>query len=128
MAKDIRISDAEWDVMECVWSRGQATAADVIDALAEERGWNHRTIRTLLGRLVEKGALKYEVDGHRYLYRPAVTRERCVRRESRSFVEKVFAGDVGSLLVHFVKEADITPEEIQRLKELLDNKSAKDAR
>src|SRR3954469_19481710 len=88
MPRDIRISDAEWDVMEVIWEHGRATAADVIGALAEERGWNHRTIRTLLGRLVEKEALQYEVDGHRYLYSPAVTRERCVRRAGRSFVEK----------------------------------------
>ena len=53
MPKEVRISDAEWDVMEIVWSRGQATAADVIAALAKDRGWNHRTIRTLLGRLVD---------------------------------------------------------------------------
>jgi BlaI family penicillinase repressor len=94
----------------------------VIDALAEQRGWNHRTIRTLLARLVEKGALHYEVDGNRYLYRPAVTRQRCVRRESRSFLEKVFAGDVGSLLVHFVQDAEMTPEDVKRLKQLLDEK------
>lgn len=122
MPQEIRISDAEWDVMEAIWSQGQATAAEVIDALADERGWNHRTIRTLLARLVEKGALHYEVDGHRYLYRPAVTRQRCVRRESRSFLEKVFAGDVGSLLVHFVKEAEMTPEEVQQIKQLLNEK------
>ena len=106
----------------------QVPAADVIEAVAEDRGWNHRTIRTLLGRLVEKGALQYEVDGNRYLYRPALTRERCVRRESRTFAEKIFAGDIGSLLVHFVQEAEITPQEIQRLKEMLDNKPIKDMR
>src|SRR5687767_14062735 len=110
MPRQVRISDAEWDVMEAVWNRGQSTAADVIESLAGARGWNHRTIRTLLARLVEKGALAYEVEGHRYLYRPAVTRQRCVRQQSRSFLEKVFAGDVGSLLVHFVQEADMTPE------------------
>ena len=128
MAQEVRISDAEWDVMEAVWTRGQATAADVIDDLAEKRGWNHRTIRTLLARLVEKGALHYEVEGHRYLYRPAVTRQRCVRRESRSFLEKVFAGDVGSLLVHFVKEAEMTPQEVQQLKRLLDEKKGNQRR
>ncbi len=85
--------------MDVLWDRGVSTAADVIAASAG-RGWNQSTVRTMLARLVEKGALKYEVDGPRYVYRPAVTRRRCVREESRSFLERVFKGDVGSLLLH----------------------------
>ena len=56
MGREIRISDAEWDVMEAIWGRGGATAAEVIGALADRRDWNHSTIRTMLARLVEKGA------------------------------------------------------------------------
>lgn len=118
----IRISDAEWDVMEEVWSRGRATAADVIEALAPRRDWNQSTIRTMLARLVEKGVLKYEVDGARYLYRAALTRKRCLRDESRSFVDRVFGGDVGSLLVHYVQESKIDARDLETLRRLLDEK------
>lgn len=118
MNEPISISDAEWTVMDAVWSRGTATAADVIDDLAAPRDWNHRTIRTLLARLVEKGALNAAEDGHRYVYSPAVTRQRCVRQESRSFLQKVFAGDVSSLMLHFAKESNLSAEDIERLKQM----------
>ena len=76
MARSLQISDAEWVVMEPIWAAGACTAADVIKALRATHDWNHSTIRTLLARLVEKGALAYDVDGSRYIYRAAVTRQR----------------------------------------------------
>jgi BlaI family penicillinase repressor len=124
---EVAISDAEWLVMRVVWRLGKATAADVIGELGKTQDWNHRTIRTLLGRLVEKGALATESDGHRYVYRPRVTQQKCVRAESRSFLNKVFGGDARELLVHFAQDAQITPEQIDELKRLLDSKrSARD--
>jgi BlaI family transcriptional regulator, penicillinase repressor len=125
MGREVRISDAEWDVMEAVWGSGSATAAEVIEALAGRREWNQSTIRTMLARLVEKGALRYEVEGPRYIYRAAVTRKRCVRDESRSFLERVFGGDVGSLLVHYVRESKVEPKDLENLRRLLDEKLGK---
>ncbi len=122
MAESLQISPAEWDVMAIVWEAGSTTAADVIARLSDSHDWSHRTIRTLLARLVEKGALKYTVDGKAYIYRPAVTREQCVRQEGRSFTNKVFGGDVGALLVHFVEDAQLTPDEVEKLRQLLATK------
>ncbi len=122
MAESLQISPAEWDVMAIVWESGSTTAADVIARLSDSHDWSHRTIRTLLARLVEKGALKYTVDGKAYIYRPAVTREQCVRQEGRSFMNKVFGGDVGALLVHFVEDAQLSPEEVEKLRQLLATK------
>src|SRR3954464_3037893 len=107
MARGLQISDAEWAVMEPIGAAGACTAADVIKRLSETHDWNHSTIRTLLARLVEKGALDYEVDGSRYIYRATVSREQCVRQESRSFLNKFFGGDVGELLAHFVSDASL---------------------
>jgi len=125
MARALNISDAEWDVMEVVWEAGPCTAGQVIARLGETHDWKHRTIRTLLARLVEKGALRYEVDGTAYIYRPAASRKGCVRRESRSFADKVFGGDVAELLVHFVTNASLDEEELERLRALLDAKRAR---
>jgi BlaI family penicillinase repressor len=122
MSKMVQISDAEWVVMEVLWRTGSATAADVIAGLADSKAWNHRTIRTLLTRLVEKEALEARTAGHRYVYRPLVTREKCVRIESRSFLDKVFGGDAAELLLHFAKDSKMTPAQIKRLRKLLDEK------
>ncbi len=124
MSKPVQISDAEWVVMDVLWSSGSATAADVIASLADVKTWNHRTVRSLLTRLVDKGALEARLAGHRYTYRPAVRRDKCVRQESQSFLERVFAGDAAELLVHFVRHAKITPPEIERLRKILDEKQS----
>lgn len=120
MPPEISISDAEWAVMEVLWNQKSATAADVVEQLATARSWNHRTIRTLLARLVEKKALIAAADGHRYIYTPAVTRERCVRQEGRSFLDKVFGGNINSLLMHFARESKLTAADLQKLKRMLD--------
>ena len=124
MPQAIQISDAEWEVMQVVWPGQPMTAAEVIASLADSRDWNHRTVRTLLARLVEKGALAYDVDGARYIYRAQVSREQCVRHESRSFASKVFGGDVAALLAHFVEDTSLTTDEVERLRQLLDAKDS----
>jgi BlaI family penicillinase repressor len=122
MADRVQISGSEWDVMEVIWEAEAWIAADVIKRLRATHDWNHSTIRTLLARLVEKGALDYEVDGPRYIYRAALSRRQCVRQEGRSFVDKVFRGDVGALLMHFVQDAALEPDQIDELRSLLDEK------
>jgi BlaI family penicillinase repressor len=116
-----RISQAEWEVMKVLWERAPLSASEVAAALGQRR-WSHRTVKTLLGRLVAKGALDYQVQGKRYLYRPRVNREQCIRRESRSFLDRVFAGQPGAMLVHFVRHARLSPEEVRHLRRLLRQK------
>ena len=117
-----RISDAEWEVMRVVWKRHPIDAATVAGEVVGRRDWSERTVKTLLSRLVRKGALGYDVEGKRYLYRPLVTREESVRRASRSFLDRVFGGAARPALLHFVREADLTPEEIEELERLLEEK------
>jgi BlaI family transcriptional regulator, penicillinase repressor len=120
--KSIRISESEWQVMAVVWENPPAAAADVVDALGRQKGWHPRTIRTLLDRLVRKGALKITPEGKRYLYDPLIGQEECVRRESRSLVDRVFGGEPASLLLHLIKESKLSRGEIRELKKLLSEK------
>ena len=108
--------------MEVIWERTTATAAEVVAALSPSTSWKHRTIRTLLARLVDKGVLAAKPDGNRYLYRPLVRRDRCVRQESQSFLRRVFRGNVGELLIHMVQDADVSAAQLKQLKRLLDEK------
>ena len=117
------ISDSEWDVMNVLWSAdAPLTANEVVARLAGVRDWSPRTVKTLLNRLINKGALAYDAPGKHYLYRPKVTREQCVREETRSFLSRVFANAPGPMLLQFVAQARLTPEEVEALKRLLDKK------
>jgi BlaI family transcriptional regulator, penicillinase repressor len=118
----MKIADTEWLVMRVVWQMGPVGAADVIAAVLPQTGWSHRTVRTLLNRLVKKGALRAEMVDGRNIYRAKVAQSQCVRQESRSFLNRVFEGDAGRMLVHFVQNEKITPEQIKELKALLNAK------
>lgn len=122
MNKGISISEAEWEVMGLVWAGAPIPAADMVEQLSQKRGWAPRTTRTLLERLVAKGALTYDQDGKRYLYRPAVTMADCIRQESRTFLDRVFGGKPATMLLHLVKETPLTAEEIADLRRLLRRK------
>lgn len=115
------ISESEWSVMEVLWDSAPQTASEVTKSLRPTMNWAENTVRTLLTRLVEKGALKTgeNASGTR-TFSPAVKREACVRAESQSFLDRVFGGAAKPLLVHFAQNSKLNPEEIKELKKLLD--------
>ena len=121
MAKPLpSISDAEWQVMEVVWAHaGPITANEIVAKLESSTDWKDKTIKTMLNRLVKKGALGYEAEGKRYLYKPKIARDECVRVQSRSFLSRVFGGATGAALVHFVEEHDLSQAEIEQLRRVL---------
>ena len=88
---DTRISDAELEVMEVLWSsRRPLTATDVAERIPAERGWSLATVKTMLSRLSAKGAITFTEKGRRYLYAAAIARDSYVGRESRRFVDQLF--------------------------------------
>jgi len=115
-----QISDAEWEVMKVLWGARAATAAEVISHLAGQQPWAAKTVKTLLNRLVKKGALAFEVRGKHYVYRPKVTRDACVRSASRSFLARVFDGAAAPALAHFLRHARLSDQEIAELRRILD--------
>ena len=98
------------------------TAGEVVDAVARVQNWHPRTIKTLLNRLVQKKAVEVRVEGRRYLYRPRVPRDAALRRESRSFLSRVFGGAVAPAVVHLLEQSDLnlTPQEIEQLRQMLE--------
>lgn len=115
------ISESEWSIMEALWESSPQTASELTKALRASMNWAENTVRTLLTRLVEKGALKTgeNASGTR-TFLPAVKREACVRAESQSFLDRVFGGAAKPLLVHFAQNSKLSPDEIKELKKLLD--------
>jgi BlaI family penicillinase repressor len=120
------ISDAEWQVMNVLWAAApdSLTAGQVVERVAGPMGWSPRTVKTLLNRLIKKRALTFARDGKCYLYRPAIRREQCVRAVSRSFLARVFGGNVAPMLAHFVTHAELSADELDQLQRLLHDKRA----
>lgn len=117
---DARISDAELEVMEALWAAGQPlTAADVAERIGAERGWSLATVKTMLSRLVSKGALKHREDGRRFLYSPTIRREAYVGTESRRFVERLFGGRLSPLVARLAEEDALDDEDIAAIEALL---------
>ena len=108
--------------MQEFWSRGEATSAEIIAAVAERQAWKPPTVQTLITRLVKKGALSFTRNGREYLYRPVVREQDCVHEASRSFVNRVFGGKLAPLLSCFVEQEKLSREEIEELKRILDQK------
>ena len=122
MKKVPRISDAEWSVMKVLWTRSPLTANEVVDVLAPTTTWKPKTIKTLLNRLVKKRALGYEKKGRAYDYYPLVDEAACVKAASRSFLKRVYGGALRPMLAGLLEDADLSREEIDELKRILDER------
>jgi BlaI family penicillinase repressor len=121
MANLPRISETEWEIMRVVWAKNPVTAADIIDQLLkEDPTWHPVTAKTLLNRLVKKGALGYDLDGRAYVYRPLVKERDCVNAASSSFLERVFGGSLQTMVAHFVEHRKLSPKQVKELRKVLE--------
>jgi len=117
-----KIAESEWRVMQVLWERGPQTANDVVKALSGQVKWKSRTIKTLISRLVKKGAVKFTEEGYRYRYSAAIDESACIHSETKCFVRRVYQGAMKPALAAFLEDADLSGQEIDDLQELLDQK------
>lgn len=114
-----RISAAEWEVMNVLWEQAPLTAAEVFQKLPAGHGWKAKTVNTFLTRLVKKRALRLNRQSDLNVYAPAIKRQTCVADEGASFLQRVFKGAAGPLVMHFCEHADLSEAEIAELQALL---------
>ncbi|MFC1498855.1 BlaI/MecI/CopY family transcriptional regulator [Verrucomicrobiota bacterium] len=117
-----KISDAEWEIMQIVWDHHPITANEIGEELSDSHDWDFRTIKTMLNRLVKKGALNYIPDGRSYIYSPAVSQEKCIREEGSRFLNRVFKGSTTPLIAHFLENNELPEKEIKELRRILSKK------
>ena len=120
--EEMTITDGEWEIMESVWQADCQTAGEIL-ARVDAADRSHRTLRTLLTRLVEKGAVEVRIDGSKHLYSASVSREASIQTVAESFSKRFFAGSLKSLLLHFVEEESLTEDDVKELKQRLTNRS-----
>jgi predicted transcriptional regulator len=122
------VSEAESHVMDLLWRNAPQGSEELVAALQPDTGWHENTVRTLLNRLVRKGAVRAEREGRRYLYSPVLTREQWQTQESRNLLDRVFGGRVAPLLVHFSRNETLSARDVAELRKLVDRLEKKERR
>jgi BlaI family penicillinase repressor len=115
----ISISEAESVVMEVLWRRSPVATEDVMAALQPHGKWQEPTVKTLLNRLLKKGAVNARKEGRRYQYSPVLTREQWLSNESTSLLNRLFGGRVAPLVAHFSAQRKLSKKDISDLKRLI---------
>ena len=106
--------------MKVVWQREQATVRDVYETLRERRQVAYTTVMTMMKILEDKGYLKRSREDRAYVYRPSRPRQQVVSAMVRDFVDRVFDGAAGGLLLHLARDGRLTRTERQRIRQLID--------
>ena len=122
--RTLKISEAEWSIMKVLWDgceeggRGM-TLGEIVQCLTESTGWSNTTIRTLIVRLAEKGAVNIDKKTGVYKYTPKTPKSDCVKTEVDSFVERVFDNSAYNLMASLVKSGKLTDKEKEDIIEIL---------
>ncbi|PAL23171.1 BlaI/MecI/CopY family transcriptional regulator [Sphingopyxis sp. GW247-27LB] len=114
-----RASESEMQVLSALWDDAPQTAADLTARIGKANGWTQATVKTLIARLVQKGAVTAEADGRRYLYRPAIDRAEAMGEESQRFVDRLFGGRVSPMIAHLAEREALTDADIAEIEALL---------
>ncbi|GCD10920.1 BlaI/MecI/CopY family transcriptional regulator [Clostridium tagluense] len=125
MADVSKISNSEWEIMKYAWGNVPCTANEIVDALSKITDWKSNTIRTLINRLIKKEVLGYKIDEKdkkTYYYFPLLSENECIKAESDSFIKRVFNGSLNGMIANFLNESELSDEDIEELKNILDKK------
>ena len=117
--KEVRVSDAELELLQLLWDDSPLGASDLAERLRPDRNWNITTVKTLLSRLVTKGAVSAQRDGRRNLYRPAVAREMIAGRQAGGLIDRLFGGRVSPLVAQLAEQRKIDPTDLAELEALI---------
>lgn len=120
------LTKVEWDLMNRIWHRRSVTVADVHRYFLKERGWSYNTVKTMMQRLVKKGYLLCDDSQRAHTYSPAVSRRRVVRRTLAEALDRILDDGFDPLVAYAAKRRNLSDEEIEQLRELLEKETADD--
>ncbi len=105
------LTNPEWAVLSALWEKHPQTLSGVIKTMKGKMDWNYRTYASYLRKLCEKGYAGFEIQGRDKFYYPLVSRENCIRAESRSLIQKVSKSSAKDLLVCMIRESGLAQED-----------------
>jgi predicted transcriptional regulator len=113
----IKVFDSELKVMEALWKEGDLTAGQLVKILKEQTGWNPNTTYTVIGKLIDKGAI--ERYGTNFSCKALITKEQVRRHEAAELINKLYDGSKEIFLSAFLQGAELSADEIERLKKIV---------
>ena len=118
------ITDTEWEVMRVVWANGRVTSKEVISILKENMDWKQATIKTILGRLVEKGVLNTEQEGRKFIYTANIVEKEAVRDYAEDIFNRICKKKVGNVIGSIIEDHVLSFDDIDRLEKILEIKKS----
>jgi BlaI family transcriptional regulator, penicillinase repressor len=114
-----RVSEAELQLLAALWDRAPQSATELADTVGRDSGWTLATVKTLLSRLVQKGAIATTAEGRRFLYTPLLARQDVMAQESQRLVDRLLGGRVSPLVAHLAEREALSAEDIAEIEEIL---------
>ena len=115
------ISNAEWEIINVLWTQSHLSANHIIEQVQQSKAWNEKTIRTLITRLYKKGLLSREKQDGVYQYIPTVEEDYMKYEKTKTLVNQLYGGDVKSLVLNFVEQKELNEQDLQELHDLLED-------
>ena len=117
--KKISLTDAEWEIMECLWDVAPQTGREIAESMKKKMGWARTTTLTVLGRLEGKGAITAESSGGMKAYSPLISRDAVAIQETESLLNRVYQGSLSMLVSSLTKNQKLTKQDVEELYDIL---------
>ncbi|TDF35102.1 BlaI/MecI/CopY family transcriptional regulator [Alteromonadaceae bacterium M269] len=115
-----QISNAEKIIMDVLWRNSPLTSKQIMTALEQTSDWHENTVRTLLSRLTQKGLLTKEKVKREYFYTPNLSQEKYIKDESKSFLSRLFNGEISPLIASFAEQDMLSDKDIDEIQTILE--------
>jgi predicted transcriptional regulator len=119
MTKRHQITELQLAILRLLWARGEATVTEIWEALHAERGLAQTTLSTIISRLERRGVLARRSRARQYVYRALVTEEEVQHSMVSELTERLFEGDVPTLVNHLLTAQDVSPGDLARIREMI---------
>ena len=119
---ETQLGRMQFRIMQVLWDRGRASARDITEALNEAEPVAHSTVQTLLRQLEAKGAIGHEPENRTFVFFPSLKEDKVKKTAARELLERVFGGNVGSLVSHLLKNERLSRDELDELRRLIDQR------
>jgi BlaI family transcriptional regulator, penicillinase repressor len=114
-----RVSEAELQLLAALWDSAPQSATDLAENVGTANGWTLATVKTLIARLVQKGAVASQADGRRFLYTPLLAREAVMQQESERLIDRLLGGRVSPLVAHLAARAALSDDDIAEIEDII---------